>query len=271
MKLAFTTLGCPEWTLQQVAENAARMGYDGVDFRGLLEDMDVSQRPEFTTGLSETKRMFADNGVAMSCLSISARYAVVDSAEKQMHFDETRRNLELAAKLDVHLLRVFGGAVPKGYTVDTILPILAQNLIQIGDEADQFDVTLVLETHDAWTDSATFARLMAEVDHPRVRVLWDLHHPFRANGESPELTYSNLGPYVANTHVKDSVSSDAGTGHTYTFLGDGGVPLKEMLDLLVDGGYDGYATLEWEKRWLPDLPEPEEAFPQYVQKMREWI
>jgi sugar phosphate isomerase/epimerase len=90
MKLAFTTLGCPEWTLRQIVENAAELRYDGVDFRGLLEDMDVSQRPEFTTGLSETKQMFADHGVAISCLSISARYAVVDAAEKEKHFDVRR-------------------------------------------------------------------------------------------------------------------------------------------------------------------------------------
>ena len=44
-----------------------------------------------------------------------------------------------------------------------------------------------------------------------------------------------------------------------------------MLDLLVAGGYDGYAILEWEKRWIPTLQEPEIAFPQYVQKMREWL
>jgi sugar phosphate isomerase/epimerase len=271
MKLAFTTLGCPEWTLRQIVENAARMGYDGVDFRGLLEDIDVSRRPEFTTHLNETRRMFADHGVAVSCLSISARYAVVDPGEKGVHFDETRRNLDLAAELDAHLLRVFGGAVPEGYTVETILPILVGNLRQMGDEAGQYDVTLALETHDAWTDSVTFAQLMAEVDHPRVRVLWDLHHPYRANGESPEVTYANLGPYVANTHIKDSILSDDPPGYAYVFLGEGDVPIRKMLALLVQGGYNGYATLEWEKRWHPDLPEPEEAFPRYIQEMREWI
>jgi sugar phosphate isomerase/epimerase len=171
MKLAFTTLGCPEWTLWQIVENATELGYDAVDFRGLLEDIHVSRRPEFTTGLRETKQPVTDHGVAISCLSISARYAVVDTAEKGRHFDETRRNLELAAKLGVPLLRVFGGTVPEGYTVETILPILVENLRQMGDEAEEFGVTLALETHDAWTDSATFARLMAEVDHPHVRVL----------------------------------------------------------------------------------------------------
>ena len=44
-----------------------------------------------------------------------------------------------------------------------------------------------------------------------------------------------------------------------------------MLDLLVAGGYGGYAILEWEKRWIPTLQKPEIAFPQYVAKMREWL
>jgi sugar phosphate isomerase/epimerase len=270
MKLSFTTLGCPGWTLRQIVENAANMGYDGVDLRGLLDEIDVSKRPEFTTGLSESKQLFADHGVAISGIAISARYAIVDPAEKEKQFDETLRNMELATKLDTHILRVYGGRVPDGYTVDTIMPFLVENLREIGDKADEYGITLALETHDDWTDSAVFARLMAEVDHPRVRVLWDLHHPFRTNGEPAEVTYANLAPYTVSIHVKDSIPNEEG-GHTYVLLGEGDVPLKKMLDMLVEGGYDGYAILEWEKRWHPELAEPEVVFPQYVQKMREWL
>jgi sugar phosphate isomerase/epimerase len=111
---------------------------------------------------------------------------------------------------------------------------------------------------------------MDQVDHPRVRVLWDLHHPFRTTGERPELTYANLAPYTVSIHVKDSVPNPDGT-HTYVLLGEGDVPLTTMLDKLVEGGYDGYAILEWEKRWHRELAEPEIAFPQYVVKMREWL
>ncbi len=270
MKLSFTTLGCPEWTLREIVENAAQMGFDAVDFRGLLEDVDISRRPEFTTGLNETRQLFADHGVAISGIAISARYAVVDPAEKQAHFDETRRNMELAARLGVGILRVYGGRVPQGYTVDTIMPIVVENLRQMAHEAEQYDVILAVETHDNWTDSAVCARLMAQVDHPRVRVLWDLHHPFRANGEPPEFTYANLAPYTVSIHVKDSLPTEGG-GHAYVLLGEGDVPLKTMLDMLVQGGYDGYAILEWEKRWHPELLEPEIVFPQYVQKMRQWM
>jgi sugar phosphate isomerase/epimerase len=269
MKLSFTTLGCPDWTLRQIAENAAHMGYDGVDFRGLLDEIDITRRPEFKGGLNETRQLFADHNVAISGIAIGARYATVDPVEREKQFDETRRNMELAAKLGTHILRVYGGRVPDGYTVDSIMPILVKNLQLIGDEAEQYDVTLALETHDAWTDSAVFARLMAEVNHPRVRVLWDLHHPYRTNGEPPEVTYRNLAPYTVSTHVKDSIPT--ADGHRYVLLGEGDVPLKKMLDMLVGGGYDGYAILEWETRWHRELAAPEVAFPQYVTKMREWL
>jgi sugar phosphate isomerase/epimerase len=270
MRLSFTTLGCPDWTLRQIVENAAKMGYDAVDLRGLQDEIDVSKTPEFTTGLSDTKALFADHGVVISGIAISARYAVVDAAEKERHFDETRRNMELAARLDAHILRVYGGKVPEGHTVNSIMPTLVENLRQIGDEAEQYDITLALETHDDWTDSSVFRRLMDEANHPRVRVLWDLHHPYRTNGEPAELTYKNLAPYTVSTHVKDSRPNPDGS-YTYVLLGEGNVPLKAMIDMLVAGGYAGYAILEWEKRWHPDLAEPEVVFPQYVAKMREWL
>ncbi len=270
LKLSFTTLGCPNWTLRQIAENAASMGYAAVDFRGLQDALDITMTAEFTTGLAATKRLFADLGVAISGIATSARYATVDPVEREKQFDETRRNMELAAKLDARVLRVYGGRVPEGHTVDSILPALVENLRTIGDEAEAFGVTLALETHDDWTDSAVFARLMREANHPRVRVLWDLHHPFRTNGEPADVTYANLAPYTVSIHVKDSAST-ADDHHQYVLLGDGDVPLKQMLDLLVAGGYDGYAILEWEKRWIPILQEPEIVFPQYVAKMREWL
>lgn len=269
MKLSFTTLGCPGWTLRQIIENAAQMGYAAVDFRGLLDEIDISRRPEFTTGLDETRRLIADHGLVVSGIATSARYAVVDPAERAKQFDETQRNMELAARLDAHVLRVYGGRVPDGYTVETIMPILVDNLRAIADQAAAYDVTLALETHDAWTDSTVFRRLMDQTAHPRVRVLWDLHHPYRANGEDPVLTYNNLAPYTVSTHVKDSIPT--ADGHQYVLLGEGDVPLKKMLDMLVAGGYKGYAILEWEKRWIPSLAEPEIAFPQYVAQIRAWL
>ena len=49
------------------------------------------------------------------------------------------------------------------------------------------------------------------------------------------------------------------------------MPIRDMLEMLIDGGYEGYITFEWEKRWHNELSEPEIAFPRFVEKMREWF
>ncbi len=270
LPLSFTTLGCPGWTLRQIVENAAAMGYDAIDFRGLLDTLDITASTEFTTDLAATKRLIADHGLAVSGIATSARYAVVDAEDLQRNLDETRRNLALAAELGAPVLRVYGGRVPEGHTVESILPTVVENLRRIGDEAEGYGVTLALETHDDWTDSTVFARLMREAAHPRVRVLWDLHHPYRTNGEPAALTYANLGP-IHGQHARQGLRADARRRAPVRSPWRGRCPPKEMLDLLVAGGYKGYAILEWEKRWIPSLLEPEVVFPQYVAKMREWL
>lgn len=269
LKLSFSTLGCPTWSLRHIGENAARMGYDAVDFRGVGANLDVTELPEFTAGLAETRRWLADAGLAVSGVATSARGAVADPEERRKHWEEVRRNAALAAELGAGVVRVFGGAVPSGHTMESIRPCLIENLRAWGEEGAKVGVTIALETHDVWTDSVRVAEIVAETAHPRVGVLWDLANPWADHGEAPELTCSRLAPYTVSTHVKDAVRTPEGK-LCYVPVGEGEVPVRDMLEGLVRAGYRGYAVLEWEKRWHPELPEPETVFPRFVERMRAW-
>ena len=46
------------------------------------------------------------------------------------------------------------------------------------------------------------------------------------------------------------------------------LPLKAVISRLRQDGYEGFYSFEWEKRWHPELPEPERALPRYVDFMR---
>jgi sugar phosphate isomerase/epimerase len=54
-------------------------------------------------------------------------------------------------------------------------------------------------------------------------------------------------------------------------LGEGEVPVRDMLALLSDGGYQGWTSVEWEKRWHPEIAEPELALPQHLAVLGTWI
>jgi hypothetical protein len=54
----------------------------------------------------------------------------------------------------------------------------------------------------------------------------------------------------------------------YTLVGRGESPIFQAIDLLRNGGYEGYYSFEWEKLWHPELEEPEVAFSAYVSAMK---
>jgi sugar phosphate isomerase/epimerase len=47
--------------------------------------------------------------------------------------------------------------------------------------------------------------------------------------------------------------------------------VREQLQALRQHGYEGYVSVEWEKKWHPEIPEPEVALPQHIALLKQWI
>jgi len=127
---------------------------------------------------------------------------------------------------------------------------------------------VILESHGDFVDSKTLLELMRLADSPGVALLWDAHHTFVA-GETPETTVAQLGKYIRHTHLKDSVP--AGTDRKYVLTGSGAVPVRRQVEALARIGYTGIYSFEWEKRWHPEIEEPEVSMPQYAAVMAEYL
>ena len=69
-----------------------------------------------------------------------------------------------------------------------------------------------------------------------------------------------MHPYIRHIHIKDY--SD--TQNTLTLIGEGNVPIRQIVARLLQDGYDGYISLEWEKKWHPELPEIEPALDSFI-------
>ena len=69
--------------------------------------------------------------------------------------------------------------------------------------------------------------------------------------------------------VKDSVVENGVI--RYRMMGEGDLPVKEMLDAAASIDYDGYVTLEWVKRWAPELTDAGIVFPHFAHYMSDYI
>jgi sugar phosphate isomerase/epimerase len=268
MKLAFSTLGCPKWSLEEIIRNAVAWGYQGVELRGLQDEMFLPKHPALTPENREaTRRRFHDAGLQIVALGSSARLGVPEN-EWQKQLDEAKAYAELAAALHCPVVRVFGGNVPQGMDKATYFAIVAERLQFLAEFAKPLRVTMALETHDALVKAADVAAILAKVPAENAGCVWDVHHSVRA-GETPEQSVNHLGKRIVATHLKDSVMKDGKV--RYVLVGQGDIPLIDAIKALRKIGYQGFLTLEWEKRWHPDLEEPEVVFPHFATTVQAWL
>lgn len=273
MHLSFTTLACPEWNLKKVLARAMEYGYDGIDFRGLGPELSLWKTPEFSTGLLETARQVQEAGLAVSGFSSSARLHVASEEEAAAQLAEVEAYARICRAFGPAFIRVFVGGLKPGETREAVAPRCAERLAAMIDVADRYGTSVVVETHDDWVASPSLLMIL-EACPRHAEVLWDVHHPYRLVGEALADTWRLLGKRIRYTHFKDSLPLDPAApngAYRYTLTGEGDIPLRGIVRLLHEQGYDGWLTYEWEKRWHADIAPPEVALPQYAQVMREWL
>ena len=274
LPLGFSTLGCPAWTWTQILDFARSHGFAAVELRGLQKTMDLSQAPEFAREggrLDAAKQQLRERGLHLSCLGASAQMHEQDPAKRTAQLDEARRFIDLAKALGAPYVRVFGNNYVKGVPRDQMLAHIARGLRELGDYARPKGVTVLIESHGDFTDSPTLLELLQLADSPAVALLWDAHHTFVSGKESPEDTVRQLGRYIRHTHLKDSVPAATEGGRRYVLTGTGEVPVRRQIEALVKTGYRGVYSFEWEKRWHPEIAEPEVAIAQFATVAGEYL
>ena len=265
LPLGFSTLGCPQWSWSQILDFAAAHGYAAVELRGILKEMDLTKVPELTgEQLSEAKRQLAAHGLVVPTVDASAHMHEMDPAKHATQLDEARRCIDLAHALGASYVRVFGNNYIAGVPRAEMLAHVAAGLRTLGDHARGKNVTIVIESHGDFTDSPALLDILTKADSPNVALLWDAHHTFVSGKEQPEDTVRQLGRYIRHVHLKDSVPAATEGGRRYVLTGTGQVPVKRQIEALVKLGYRGYYNYEWEKRWHPEIEEPEVAFAQFA-------
>ncbi len=254
MNYAFMSFSCPQATFAEMLELAAQYGYDGIEPRaagaqshGVELEASAEQRTSF-------REQAADAGIAICCLAAGNRFA--DPADRDAQVEETLRYIDLAADIGAPALRIFGGRFPASISQEAAISGVADALTRLADRAGGRGVVVCMETHDAWCNPANVAAVMERVDHPAIGVNWDAAHPVRTEGWTLADSYRTLRRWIRHAHVHD-LFLDANRPD-YTAFGTGDIDHKEVMELLRDGGYDGYLSGEWINWEPPDVHLPRE-------------
>ena len=266
MKTCFSTLACPDFTWQEIYSMAKDFGFDGIEIRGLGQDIfSVKAAPFTDKELPKTIAKLKDLKLTIPCLSSGEPVNNLETKDKAIA--EIRAYIELANKLGTSFIRVLGdrNPAPEKEIDDNVVISIMRELIPY---AEEMNVTLLIETNGVYADTKRLKKVLDEINNRKVAALWDMHHPYRFMGEKPAETVANLGEYIKHVHVKDSVMVDGKV--SYKLMGAGDMPLKEMFDSLQAIDYIGYISLEWVYRWSQNLEGAGIVVPQFAGYMESY-
>ena len=112
MKLAFSTLGCPDFDWPDIYSMAKDLGFDGIEIRGLGKDIFAVRAKPFTEAeLPNTIKKLQQLRLEIPCLSSGCCLKFADKASE--NHDEIIQYIELAAKLKTPYIRILADLEPQ--------------------------------------------------------------------------------------------------------------------------------------------------------------
>ena len=251
MNLSFSTRGWGDLSWEDLLNAAMDMKFTGIEIYNLFKFPALTDRggPFHKHKIAATVRHLKDLKLTIPCLDTS-----VDLSENTANADILADLMQIAHDLQV--------AYVVGWASSDNEDMIRVNLDRLLPLAEELGVCLLLKTSGIYADTARLRRLLESYASDYTGALWDMHHPYRDFGESADATIKNLGTYVKHVHLRDS--DDAAT---YNLIGEGNLPVADMMRALSSINYDGFISLEWKPEWLEDIQDMEVIFPYFVNYM----
>jgi len=230
----------PGVTLLQVLEFAAKCGFAGFDATGYF--FASYPKPPDNATLDEFRRTGADLGLAISGTGVRNNFTTSDAAVRNAGVQLIQQWVEVAARLDAPVIRVFADTqirgqtwqtVAKGFTRDQVQAWIADDLRQCADHGKQFGVRIGVQNHgDFLQTGQQLLDLVKAVDSDWCRPIVDTGY-FKTS--DPYVDMALVAPQAVNWQIKQSPLGEES---------DVPIDLIKLLKIIRKSGYRGYLPIE---------------------------
>lgn len=257
IKLAFSTVACPQWPLETVARRAEEMGYDGIELRTMGQGgTSLASEPSLSDN-GKVRAILNDHGIEPICLSTSFALHHRDATLAHQAIWQIRESLELASRIECPLVRIFGNEVGPGEAQNAVLMRIADRAATLVDRAGELGVQILFENAGSLNMAKQWWWLLNLVEHPMLGLCWNVANA-ASTGERAVVSVPMLNNRIRLAKVKDM---NVGEGSGFVPLGDGSVGIDQFVKQLMGVGYTGYISVEWDRAWLQNLEPPETYLP----------
>ena len=259
MKLSFSTKGWHGSSFEEFCRIAGDLEFSGIELHNTHSPMFTESDGAFYNyTAAATRRRLLDAKIALPC--VDAICDPGDPSVRDAALAEVRRCMDIAAALHIPCVRLKIGTT--GKDPQSIRENVEDFLWELFAEAQSMQVTLLVESSGVFSDTALLRDLLNSFADESIAALWDMTSTYFSGGEDPETTITNLGAYVRHVHIKDAEKTEDGI--CYCLMGEGELPIDDMVTALRSVNYNGYISLEWDPAWCPEIDDMEIVFAQFA-------
>lgn len=274
MKIAFSTVGCPDLSLEQVVQAASRWGYQGVELR--VSPTGVGAVPVASDPMrhdpGQVHDLFEDAGVDLVSIATGIRFdeavwpPVVGHlfSNAEVGVAETKAAVTKAANAGGFFVRVFGHQLPGGEPRAWGLRRVAERLSLAAQTARNTSVRVLIENSGSFSRAEDLAELHGLVNSPFLSMSYNIIPAVMA-GECP---MSALDSVIDGLKVVKI--GDIGEDGQPLPLGRGRLPVEKFVRRLAEIGYQGWIVYEYPRLWRPELGDTSAVLDEAAGRLFSW-
>lgn len=244
MKISFFTNSLHRWPIEKSFEVASKFGYDGIEiWGGRPHAYAPDMRPEDIQKIKDLSAKYHLPIVSfepeMACLLWRDQRWIDESME---YF---RQCIDFCKAIGCPYMVMAALQCSYEYSTDEDWAQFIKYMKELAAYSESVDgVTMILETVTPWEGNILIrsddtVRALKEINSPKVKAMLDLAAPLTV-GEPSSNYFEKLGKDLVHVHLVDC-KKDV---EDHLILGDGELPVEEVLSMLDSYGYDGYCSVE---------------------------
>jgi sugar phosphate isomerase/epimerase len=247
-RLAISQLTTRRWSVDEDVNGYSRAGVPGIGvYRPKLE----------AYGVERGLRLLKDSGLGVSSLVAAGPFTSPDPKVRQGRIQDAKVAIELAARMKADCLLLSAGPA-YGQSWEEAKALLKDSLLEVAEAAAQARVRLALEpVHPMLVELSMLVTLSDALDtvetvrSPYLGILFDVYHLWWDHRLTTEMARAR--GKIHGVQISDwPAGAKRMSGRVV--MGEGIIPLKQMLALVEGTGFNGFweAEVLSEELWALD-------------------
>ena len=249
MKLSYTIRGWKDRDWSQLCSAAADTRLQGLEIDSVHNPIMQKKMSPINPELAvAAHRRLTEQGLAVPCIGTSRDFTGEDAA------GEIAEAIRAAGDLLVPYVAMVTACSDADKVIAALTPWVAA--------AEETGVVLLIKTAGAFADTGKLRDVLNHFASDHLAAAWSVFDTWFMAGETAEQTITNLGAYVRHVRLSDGTPAGDGT-IAHELLGEGKLPMQDVMNALRSVNYDGFVSLHWEPEWIEGLEDLEMILTHY--------